>query len=64
MDQPGLAVRAVDFLMKTHLHRKEAPHPFPQGFPEDKKILALYSFSQYGRWASYGSFEDTTAVRP
>jgi hypothetical protein len=63
MDDPGLVVRMVDFLMKTHLYRWEAPHPFPPGFPEDKKTLALYSFSEYGRWAFYGSFEDTTKVR-
>jgi hypothetical protein len=63
MDDPALAVRVVDFLVKTHLYRKEAPHPFPRGFAEDKKTLALYSFSQYGRWAFYGSFEDTTKVR-
>jgi len=63
MDDPALAVRMVDFLMKTHLYRKEAPHPLPQGFPEDKKILALYSFGEFGRWAYYGSFEDTTKVR-
>jgi hypothetical protein len=63
MDDPGLAVRKVDFLMKTHLYRKEAPHPFPQGLPDEKKILALYSFSEYGRWAFYGSFEDTTTVK-
>jgi hypothetical protein len=63
LDEPALAVRVVDFLMKTHLYRKEAPHPFPQGLPEDKKTLALYSFSEYGRWAFFGSFEDTTKVR-
>jgi hypothetical protein len=63
MDQPALAVRMVDFLVKTHLYHKEAPHPFPQGYPEDIRHLALYSFSEYGRWAFYGSFEDTTQVR-
>jgi hypothetical protein len=63
VDDPALAVRIVDFLMKTHLYRKEAPYPFPQGFAEDKKTLALYSFSEYGRWAFYGSFEDTMKVR-
>jgi hypothetical protein len=62
MDDPALAVRKVDFLMKTHLYRKEAPHPFPHGIPDDKKTLAMYSFSEYGRWAFYGSFEDTTKV--
>jgi hypothetical protein len=64
MGDAALAVRAVDFLVKTHLCRQEAPHPFPQGFPEDKKALAVYSFSGYGRWAFYGSFEDTTKARP
>jgi hypothetical protein len=63
MDDPALAVRTVDFLMKTHLYRQEAPHPFPPGFPEDKKALAVYPFSEYGRWAFYGTFEDTTKVR-
>jgi hypothetical protein len=63
MDDATLAVRMVDFLMKTHLYRKETPHHFPQGLPDDKKALALYSFSEYGRWALYGSFEDTTRVR-
>jgi hypothetical protein len=53
----------VDFLMKTHLYGKEAPHPLPQGPPEDKHTLAEYSFSEYGRWADCGSFEDTTRVR-
>jgi hypothetical protein len=63
MDDPALAVKMVDFLLKTHLYGKEAPHPFPQGIPEEKQTLALYSFSEYGRWAYYGSFEDTTKVR-
>jgi hypothetical protein len=39
-DDPSLPVRMVDFLMKSHLYHKEAPHPFPQGFPEDKQGLA------------------------
>jgi hypothetical protein len=63
MDEPTLAVRSADYLVKTHLYRIEAPHPFGPDFPNDQRSLALYSFSEYGRWASYGSFEDTTAVR-
>ena len=62
MDDPAHAVRIVDFLMKTHLYRREAPHPLPPCLPDDKKLLALYSFSEYGRRALYGSFEDTAAV--
>jgi hypothetical protein len=63
MDVPTLAVRMVDFLVKTHLYRIEAPHPLPTSLPDDKQTLALYSFSEYGRWAFFGSFEDTTTVR-
>lgn len=63
MDDLDLAVRMVDFLVKTHLYHQEAPHPLPRDYPDDKKALALYSFSEYGRWAFYGSFEDTTQVR-
>jgi hypothetical protein len=62
-DDPALAVRMVDFLVKTHLCRQEAPHPLPRDHSDDKQAIALYSFSEYGRWAFYGSFEDTTAVR-
>jgi hypothetical protein len=62
MDDAALAVRSVDFLVKTHLFRIEAPHPFRPDLPDDKRSLALYSFSEYGRWAFYGSFEDTTKV--
>lgn len=63
MDDPALAVRMVDFLVKSHLHRKEAPHPLPRGFPTDNKTIALCSFSEYGRWAYYASAEDTTNAR-
>ena len=63
MDDATLADRMVDFLIKTHLYRQDVAHPFPPGFPEDNKILSLYSLSEYGRWALYRSFEDTTTVR-
>lgn len=62
-DDHVLVVRMVDFLVKTHLFRKEAPHPLPEGLPHDNPAIALYSFSEYGRWAYYASFEDTTSVR-
>src|SRR5262249_29722984 len=42
-DDPGLAVRAVDFLLKSHVHGREAPHPLPRGLPEDTRTLAVYS---------------------
>lgn len=59
----NLSIRQVDFLIKRHLLRREVPHPIPRSIPDSPKEIALYSFSLYGRWASFASFEDTTAVR-
>jgi hypothetical protein len=59
----ALAVRQVDFLVKSHLARCEVPHPLPSGFPDKPKQIALYSYRQYGRWASFASYEDTTLIR-
>jgi hypothetical protein len=63
-DDLTLAVRVVDFLVKSHLYRKEVPHPLPHGLLDDKKTIAVYSFSEYGRWGSYACFEDTTTAKP
>jgi hypothetical protein len=42
-----LAVRQVDYLIKSHVFGQVAPHPVPP--LSSKKGLALWSFSQYGR---------------
>ncbi len=60
---PDYSVCQVDFLVKSHLYRREVPHPLPDELPDDPSALVLFSFSQYGRWAFYGSFEDTSTVR-
>lgn len=57
-----VAIAAVDFLVKSHLYRREAPHSVPPTVPEDEMGIAAYSFKEYGRWASYASFEDTSRV--
>lgn len=41
----------------------QAQPPLPKDFPEDNQSIAFYSFSEYGRWAFYASFDDTTKVR-
>jgi len=58
----ALAVRQVDFLVKSHLFMREVPHPLPAGFPDNPEQIALYSFAQYGRWGSFATYEDTTLV--
>ncbi len=57
-----LAVCAVDYLVKSLLYRREAPHTVPPSIPEDEMGIAAYSFREYGRWASYATYEDTTRI--
>lgn len=57
-----LAICVVDFLVKSHLYRREAPHTLPPNIPEDEMGIAAFSFQEYGRWASYATYEDTTRI--
>jgi hypothetical protein len=63
-DIPALAVRQVDYLVKSHLYRLEVPHPLPASLPPEPKEIALYSFSLYGRWASFATYEETIGAWP
>ncbi len=59
-----LPVRQVDFLIKALLYRLQAPAPLPRGLSEEKPgAIALFSLTEYGRWGSYPTFEDTTEYR-
>jgi len=59
----SLAVRQVDFLVKSHLFKQEVPHTLPLDLPDDPQQIAMYSFQLFGRWASYATYEDTTKTR-
>ena len=54
------AIQHVDFLIKCHLLRLEVPHPLPESLPDDPFRIAVYSFRQYGRWAAFATYADTT----
>lgn len=57
-------IRVVDFLIKSHLHRRIVPHPLPIGLRDDPMQLAGHSMSLFGRWALFATFEDTTTYNP
>ena len=57
---PGFIVRQVDFLVKSHVCGLELPHPLPADLPDDTESVVVYSFGQYGRRASFATYEDTT----
>lgn len=60
---PGYPIAAVDYLIRSHLHRLLVPHPLPKSIGQDPRQLALFSFSQYGRYGLFGTFADTTRLR-
>lgn len=61
-ESPELAVREVDFLVRSHLFDELAPHPLPPGGSEDPQELAQASFARFGRRCRFGSFADTTRL--
>lgn len=58
-NEDAFLVQQVDYLIKSHLFRREAPHPLPRDFGRDAEKLAVYSFSEYGRRGLYGSLANT-----
>lgn len=58
-NEPTHSVRQVDYLVKSHLYKRRVPHPLPDDLEKDPDVVAMYSFSQYGRLCSFGSFGDT-----
>jgi hypothetical protein len=54
-----LAVRQVDFLIKSHLMLATALHPLPADLGRDAEKQATNSFSWYGAKGRYGTLEET-----
>jgi hypothetical protein len=57
-----MVVRDMDFLVKTYIFGREAPHYLPYKVPATEKSILAYSFSSFGRAASFATYEDTTPV--
>ena len=52
-----LAIRQVDFLVKSHLLSAMALHPLLAELGNDAEKQALRSFESYGRRALYGTLD-------
>lgn len=53
------AIRQVDYLIKSHLYGRRVPHPLPNSYSRNPKLLALYSLSTYGNMCCFATYEDT-----
>lgn len=58
----AMSVRQVDYLVKSHLYKRRVLHPLPDELERDPDVVAMYSFSQYGRLCCFGSYEDTLGI--
>ena len=58
-DQAIMAVRDVDFLVKTYVFGRELPHSIPWNIPASETPILTYSFSKFGRDASFATYDDT-----
>lgn len=61
-DDVTLPVRQVDYLIRSHVLGRTAPHPLPASFPRDPQSVGDYSFAVFGRNCSFGRFGDTVAL--
>ena len=59
---PKLALRQFDFLLRSHVLGRTAPHPLPADLADEPQTIADYSFHTYGRNCSFASFGDTIAA--
>ena len=57
-----LAIRNVDFLIKSHRYRFYVPHVLPLAIGDDPKQITSFSFWEYGRRACFATREDTLAI--
>jgi hypothetical protein len=46
----SFVLRQMDFLVKSHVYERLAPHPFPAEFGRDTQPLEAYTFAWYGEW--------------
>src|SRR5438132_3400152 len=59
---PIFVISVVYFLLKSHLYRRELPHPVPEEYSDNPETIANFSMNAFGRWASFASLGDTTGV--
>jgi len=63
-DDPDFITRQVDYLIKRLLLGENIPLPLPADLPDDIESIGLYSFSNFGRWAAFATYADTTQIKP
>jgi hypothetical protein len=57
-----IAASHVYFLMGTHAMRRVLPHRLPEDTPDDPMTIATLSFSLFGKFGCYATFEGITQI--
>lgn len=56
------APQTVKFLLATHAMGRVLPHTIPRDTPDDPKMIALLTFSMFGKLGCYATYEDILKV--
>jgi hypothetical protein len=59
---PGFAVAAFDFLVRSHVLGEEIPSPLPAGYPPQADRIAILTFTLFGRRSRWATYADTTRI--
>jgi len=63
-EDPDFHIRAADFIIRSHLIGWPVPHPIPGLIKGNPKFLANFSWSHFGVYGYWGTYEDTTRIQP
>ena len=63
-EEPDFAIRAFDFLIRTHALGEVFPAPLPPGLDKDPKNAAVWCFSEFGRRARVATAQKFDAPIP
>ena len=58
-----LAIRQIDYIIKSHAMGQIAPHPIPTNIKDEPRAIAEYSFQAYGQRGLFATYEDTLGLK-
>jgi hypothetical protein len=57
-DSPGMTKSVLNFLLISHCMNEVVPAPLPKELASDTRKAGFWAFSNYGKMAYFGSFDD------
>lgn len=55
VEEPGMVIRTLDYLLRSHALQLPWPAPVPPEFANDLEAMTVYAFSQFGNQAGFAT---------